>query len=146
MEPNTSLLLISNSRIRPFEKGEAHVGIEIIMKLNCTHASADVAGDEYFQVLFEEGAGENRPYLLIQRGFEFEDDETPDPCYVETLDEELIGHHAGVAGVLSRTTFNLTIPGHAESLEANFTLSDADFAEIRRVLGIILGGNLTEEG
>lgn len=115
------------------------------MRLNCTHASASVAGDEYFQVLFEEGTGEDRPYLLIQRGFEFEDDEEPDPCYVETHDEKFIGHHSGVRAELTRNSFSLTIPDESEQIAAHFDVNTEDFAEIRRVLRVILGDNLTEK-
>ncbi len=116
------------------------------MKLNCTHASASDAGGDYFQVMFEEGEGENRPYLLIQRGFEFDDDETPDPCYVETLDEKFIGHHSGAKGVLGRNSFLLSIPNEPETIESQFDISSKEFAEIRKVLRIILGDNLTELG
>jgi hypothetical protein len=61
------------------------------MRFRANHVSTTVAGD-YYQALFEErdeSSDPDGPYLLIQRQFEMPDD---DECYIETHNEEYIGH------------------------------------------------------
>ncbi len=70
-----------------------------MFKLHAKQASASEAGD-YFQVLFEEqaGAGAGR-YLLIQRQFEFPEQEC---CYIETELPDMCGHFRVSRAVLAR--------------------------------------------
>ncbi len=72
------------------------------MSIDCHHVSMSEAGREYFQVLLAEQKEEECPYLLIQRRFDYDDDEPPDPCYFETHDERFIGHFDRMKAELSR--------------------------------------------
>ncbi len=61
------------------------------MRFHANHVSTTVSGD-YYQAVFEErveSSDSDAPYLLIQRQFEIPDD---GECYVETHNEEYIGH------------------------------------------------------
>jgi hypothetical protein len=63
-----------------------------MLKLHARHASASEAGD-YFQVMFEEQAdAEGSRYLLIQRQFEFPDEEC---CAIETEQPDICGQGEG---------------------------------------------------
>lgn len=111
-----------------------------MMRLKCQHVAATEAGDEIFQVIFEEKRDqEDRPYLLVSRGFLEEDEGEPDPIYVETQEERLIGHYPTVGAALSRDRFTLTLPEPAnETIEVHFKVPDGKFRRIVRTLGIIL--------
>ena len=98
------------------------------------HASASEDGD-YFQVAFEERKDEEgSPYLLIQRQFE---DEDGDVCYVESHDEEFVGHFRIRSANLARRRFLIMIN---QALEANVTLdiNERTFHEVKRVLRIMI--------
>ena len=57
------------------------------MKLKCQHASASEAGDEIYQVIFEEKRDqESGSYVLIQRAWLEEDEGETSRTYVETHD------------------------------------------------------------
>lgn len=56
-------------------------------KLKAKYTSASEAGD-YFQVTFEKNNDSLTDYFLIQPGFEFEDNEEPDPPYIESDNEK----------------------------------------------------------
>lgn len=61
------------------------------MKFDAKAVSTSVAGD-YYQVMFEHECDSDSPeipYLLIQRQFEMPD---AGKCYIETHDENYIGH------------------------------------------------------
>jgi hypothetical protein len=117
------------------------------MKLNCQHASASEAGDEIFQVLFEEKEDQcDEAYVLIQRAWLEEDDGEFSPIYVETHDQRLIDHYTTVDAVLTRNHLTLRLPSPAnETIEVEFTTPDKTFREIRRMLGIILQKDIPEQ-
>ena len=116
------------------------------MRINCRHVLASEAGEEYFQVFFAEQDEGEGPYLLIQRGFEHDDNEPPDPCYVETHDERFIGHFDRVKAELSSNRFVLRLPPpRAETIDVRFTTPEENFWEIKRILQIILGTSLCTE-
>ena len=116
------------------------------MRINSQHVTASEAGGEYFQVFFAEQDEGEGPYLLIQRGFEYDDKEPPDPCYVETHDERFIGHFESMKAELSRNRFVLRLPPPlAETIDVRFTTSGENFWEIKRILRIILGARLSTE-
>ena len=113
------------------------------MKLNCEHVSVSEAGGDYFQVLFKKHEKGEGPYLLIQRGFEFDEDEAPDPCYVETHEQRFIGHFTGLGANLSRNRFILRLPPpHRETIQVDFETPDRNFREVMRALRIILHEDL----
>jgi hypothetical protein len=117
------------------------------MKLNCQHASASEAGDEIFQVLFEEKEDQcDEAYVLIQRAWLEEDEGEFSPIYVETHDQRLIDHYTTVDAVLTRNHLTLRLPSPAnETIEVEFTTPDKTFREIRRMLGIILQKDIPEQ-
>ena len=118
-----------------------------MMKLKCRHVSASEAGGEIFQVQFEEKRiQEDGPYVLIQRAWLEEDDGEFSPIYVETHDERLIGHYPEVDAQLTRRRLTIRLPSpEDESIEVDFTISDRNFAEVRRILGIILQKDMGKE-
>ena len=90
---------------------------------------------------------EDGPYVLIQRGFLEEDEGELAPCYIETLDECLIGHYSVLDAVLTRNRFILRLPPPTnETLEVEVQASDHKFKDIRRVLRIILQEDIYKDG
>ena len=114
------------------------------MQLKAERASASEAGGEIFQVLFEANPEqEGAPYVLIQRAWLEEDDGESSSCYIETHDERLIGHYTALDAELTRNRLTLQLPTPTdEIIRIDFTTSDGNFQEIRRVLGIILQRDL----
>lgn len=110
------------------------------MKLNCQSVSTSEAGDEIFQVLFEiELNQDNGPYLLLQRAFLEEDDGDDASCYVETNEENLIGHYPNFHAELSRNRLILDLPPPTnETIEVNFQITDQKFKEVRHMLTVVL--------
>lgn len=110
------------------------------MNFECEHVSAGSAGDEIFQVLFESVEEQyDEPYLLIQRAWLEENESEFSPVYVETHNRDLIGHYPTVEAVLTRNHLTLRLPSPAnEVLNVDFKISDANFREVSRMLGIIL--------
>ncbi len=108
--------------------------------MHCQYVSASEAGDELFQVIFEEKREqEHGPYLLISRAFLDEDEGEPSTIYIETLNEDLIGHYSTVGADLRRDQLTLTLPAPAnETIEVYFKTPQAEFRQIVRTLGIIL--------
>ena len=101
------------------------------MRFHANHVSTSVSGD-YYQVMFEEredSTEPDSPYLLIQRQFEMPDG---GECYVETHNEEYIGHFRlrrvnftpeGILVEIARSrnnvirvTFSMTTPAFEEAL------------------------------
>ncbi|MFZ5516103.1 MAG: hypothetical protein ACOY90_05665 [Candidatus Zhuqueibacterota bacterium] len=117
------------------------------MRLNCQHVSADEAGGEIFQILFEEKEDQcDEPYVLIQRAWLEEDEGEFSPIYVETHDERLIGHYRKVDAVLTRSHLTLRLPPPTEEvIEIDFTTSDSTFRKVKRMLGIILQRDTDED-
>ena len=68
------------------------------MKIELKRAFASEDGD-YCQVVFETRDAEDEPYVLLQRQFE---DPDGGVCYLETHDEEYIGHAKVASASLSR--------------------------------------------
>ena len=109
------------------------------MRFHANHVSTSVSGD-YYQVMFEEredSTEPDSPYLLIQRQFEMPDG---GECYVETHDEEYIGHfrlrriHFTPEGILveiDRSRNNV--------VRVTFSMTTSAFEEALPVLKIISG-------
>lgn len=107
-----------------------------MLKLHAKHASASEAGD-YFQVMFEEQAdAEGSRYLLIQRQFEFPDEEC---CAIETEQPDVCGHFQIHSAVLERTRFQVWWSGGSESkADVAFETDDESYADIRRIMRIMI--------
>jgi hypothetical protein len=118
-----------------------------MMELRCQYVSASEAGDEIFQVMFEEKPEEEEgPYLLISRAFLEEDEGEVDPVYIETHDKRLIGHYPTVGTELTRDRFTITLPPPAnETIQVHFNASDKEFRRVVRTLEIILQKKFTIE-
>lgn len=115
-----------------------------MQRFHATHVSASEEGD-HFQILFEESSEqEDHPYLLVQRQFE-----TPDGgrCYIETENCDFAGHFRIRSARLGRSTFRL-IWGRIseEAAEVTFEADDSTFAEIGKVLRIMVpSAEVTDE-
>jgi len=77
------------------------------------------------------------PYLVIQRQFE---DLDGGRCYVETHDENYIGHFRirRIDLSVSRILLEIDRP-KANVVEASFAIASSDFKQVARVVGIISG-------
>lgn len=101
------------------------------------HASASEAGD-YYQVSFDDDGdteGINGRYLLIQRQFEFADD---DSYYLESDDRRFCGH-VKVRAVALNSEF-LSIDFQADewtTLRIRYAVSQDDFGKLERIVGIM---------
>ncbi|MFQ5825049.1 MAG: hypothetical protein ACE5JB_13430 [bacterium] len=103
--------------------------------------TASEAGGEYFQVSFEEEWDSLTNYFLIQRGFEFDDDEKPDPPYLESDDERFCGHLEFQKVEFNRNRFYIQLADEEKNdLEVSFGISEDNYQEVKRVLKIILLG------
>jgi len=108
-------------------------------KLKAEYVSAAEAGD-YFQALFEEDKSRAKKYFLIQRGFEFEDDE-PDEPYIESDDMKFCGRFKFNKVEFNRNRFYLQLAGkEKDDFEITFDIADSDYSEVRRVIKIIFSG------
>jgi hypothetical protein len=115
------------------------------MHLYAKTVSAVASGD-YYQVLFD---SDNRseedvdpfdqpePYLMVQRQFEFS---SGGKCYVESDDEEYIGHFKLKLVEFSSTRFVLEIVRRDNNrVEVTFELNSAEFEEAQRIVEVIFG-------
>lgn len=111
------------------------------MKFYANHVSTSASGD-YYQALFEqekESTQPDRPYLLIQRQFEIPDNGM---CYVETHDEEYIGHFClGRIDFRSDGIFIELNRSSKREIHVKFDLPTTEFEKALRVIKI-LGGEM----
>lgn len=107
-----------------------------IREWTCEYASASEAGD-YVQILFEETPDSDARYVLIQSQFEF-----PQACdvTVETDGGDWYANLTVERAKLDRQ--RLVIDGRADTesvrMIVNFEADDATFADLKRVLLIIV--------
>jgi hypothetical protein len=109
------------------------------MQFHANHVSASADGD-YYQVLFAavpDSSDPESPYLVIQRQFE---DPNGGQCYVETHDENYIGHFRirRIDFSISRILLEIDRP-KANVVEVSFAIASSDFKQVARVVGIISG-------
>lgn len=109
------------------------------MQFHANHVSASEDGD-YYQVLFAavpDSTDPESPYLIIQRQFE---DPDGGRCYVETHDENYIGHFRvrRIDLAVSRILLEIDRP-KANVVEVSFAITSSDFKQVARVVGIISG-------
>ena len=104
------------------------------MKTRLDHVSASESGD-YYQVLFK-AEKDGAAYLLIQRQFE-----DPDRgfCYLESHDQDYIGHFKVVRARLERNRFCLKLgrKGAAE-IEVTFRTTERNYKDIARIMRIMI--------
>lgn len=115
------------------------------MHFHAKRVSAVSSGD-YYQVLFDsDGRNEDEvdpfaqpaPYLMVQCQFEFF---SGGKCYVESDDEEYIGHFKLKLVEFSSTRFAFEIPEHEHNpIEVSFALTELEFANARRIIEVIFG-------
>jgi hypothetical protein len=104
------------------------------MKLELDRVCVAEAGD-YFQVTFDTDESDG-PYLLLQRQFE---DADGGYCYVETHDEDYIGHSRVNRALLEQNRFVMELRRReAARIEVTFNATEQDFEELRRILRIMI--------
>jgi hypothetical protein len=105
-----------------------------MLTIRAHRASASEDGD-YFQVAFEDRRdAQGSPYLLIQRQFE---DEDGDVCYIESHDEEFVGHFRIRSARLARHRF-LMVTNQALDADVTLDIDERTFRAIKRVLRIMI--------
>ena len=122
------------------------------MRFRAKYVSASESGD-YYQVAFENSdpAGDaadvdipGSPYLVIQRQFE---DPDGGRCYVETHDEEYIGHFRLRSIEFSPSRLLLEIARDRKNrIEVIFDIGQSELEEVRRVIDIISGKSSPDDG
>jgi len=113
------------------------------MKIRLDYVSVSVAGD-YYQVGFDEkkedkgGETFDAPYVIIQRQFEMPDGSR---IYIETHDEDYIGHVRVIRGVLSPNRLFLKLQRKkASELEVTFNTSKHTYIELKEALRTMIPG------
>ena len=107
------------------------------MKIQLDHVSAAESGD-YYQVHFGAAGDGDGPYVLIQRQFE---DDDGGLCYVETHDQDYIGHAKVVRATLDRHRFFLELRRKRFStVEVAFETTEPNYIEVSRILRIMIPG------
>ena len=122
------------------------------MRFRAKYVSASESGD-YYQVAFENSdpAGDaadvdipGSPYLVIQRQFE---DPDGGRRYVETHDEEYIGHFRLRSIEFSPSRLLVEIARDRKSrIEVIFDIGQSEFEEVQRVIDIISGKSSPDDG
>jgi hypothetical protein len=101
------------------------------------HASASEAGD-YYQVSFDDDDDPESidgRYLLIQRQFEFPDD---DSYYLESDDSRLSGHVKVRAATLNSEFLSIDLLADEwTTLRIRYAVSQDDFEELERIVRIM---------
>ena len=104
-----------------------------------------VSGD-YYQAVFDSDDRDDEqvdpfdqpePYVLVQRQFDFFDG---GKCYVESHDEEYIGHFRLKLVEFSptRLAYEIARPDH-KFVEVSFALPTTEFEEARAIIEVIFG-------
>ena len=115
------------------------------MKLDAKRISATASGDYYQVLLDSEDRDEEQldpfdqpaPYLMVQCQFEFSDG---GKCYVESDDDEYIGHFKLKLVEFSptRLAFEIARRNH-NHVEVCFALTGAEFDEALPIVEVIFG-------
>lgn len=96
------------------------------------HLDAEDCDDEQFNPF-----GQQSPYLLLQRQFEFFDG---GKCHIESDEEEYIGHFKLKLVEFSPTRLAFEIERHNHNhVEVNFVLTAAEFEESLPIIEVIFG-------
>jgi len=105
------------------------------VKIQLDNVSAAESGD-YYQVNFEAADDDDGPYVLIQRQFE---DNDGGLFYLETHDQDYIGHFKVVRATLDRHRFCLELRRKKLStIEVTFKTDEENYMEVFRILRIMI--------
>lgn len=105
------------------------------VKIQLDHVSAAESGD-YYQVHFGAANDGDGAYVLIQRQFE---DDDGGLCYLETHDQDYIGHFKVVRATLDRHRFCLELRRKKSSkVEVTFETNEPNYIEVSRILRIMI--------
>lgn len=115
------------------------------MQLHAKRVSAVVSGD-YYQAIFDSDDRDDEqvdpfdqpePYVLVQREFE---DFNGGKCYIESHDEEYIGHFKLKLVEFSPTRLAYEIARRDHKIvEVSFSLTAAEFKEAQPIIEVIFG-------
>jgi len=104
------------------------------MECNCKYVSATEAGD-YYEVTFEKEISNDEEYFLIQRQFEFLNDE----CYIESNDLDYCGHFKINKAVLYNNRVEMEIDRtFNKEITVKYPISLENYSEVQRILKIII--------
>ena len=115
------------------------------MRFHATSVSGSISGDYYQLSLGLTEAGHEQtdsydvagPYLIVQRQFEMPDDEQ---CYVETHDENYIGHFQLRLTEFNSTHLSFEIARESNrNVEVSFALDALEFERALRIAEVIFG-------
>lgn len=115
------------------------------MRLAAKRVSAVVSGD-YYQAVFDSNDRDDKqvdpfdqpePYILLERQFEFFDG---DKCYIESHDEDYIGHFKLnlVEFSSTRLAYEIARRDH-KFVELSFALTATEFEGARPIIEVIFG-------
>ena len=105
------------------------------MTYYCKNVSATEAGD-YYQILFEKEFESDEEYFLIQRQFEFPDN---DECYIESNDLNYCGHYKINNAVFYNNRLEININRkYNKEITVEYQISLEDYSEVQRILKIII--------
>lgn len=112
------------------------------MRFHAPEVSASVSGD-YYQLYFGPEEDDDAdpfevvgPYLLVQREFEMSGRQ----CYIETENENYVGHYSLRLIEFSSTLLSFDILRTDNNhIEVSFALAASEFEEVRRVAEVIFG-------
>jgi hypothetical protein len=79
---------------------------------------------------------EDEKYILIQKFFDDDIDETENYCYIESHDDNIIGHYNKLEATLKRDYLELKLKKRI--VKIYFEIEEKQFNELKSVLKIIL--------
>ena len=111
------------------------------MKTTLNHMSVSISGD-YYQISFhakkDNGITEvtDDPYFLIQRQFEMSDG---GEIYIESLDENYIGHFTLISAVLQKDKLELELkrPNYSK-IEISFKATKKELKELQTAINTMI--------
>jgi hypothetical protein len=108
------------------------------VNIELKRAFANESGD-YFQLGFDnEAEDDDGPYVLVQRQFE---DPDGGVCYIETHNEDYIGHAQVARASISRRQLRIELRRRKHPLiEVSFELCDPDYEAVVRIARIMIPG------
>ena len=111
------------------------------MKMHVSYVYASEDGD-YYEVLFQDQSPDTKQdaldgkYFLVQRQFEVPDGGR---IYIESDNQDYIGHFTVVKARLNPTSFFLTLGKKtAFTVEISFETSPENYAEVKHILGVMI--------
>ena len=110
---------------------------KMILKAKSVKISDEALG---CQIIFSDTEpqfdNDDEKYILIQKFFDDDIDEAENYCYIESLDEEIIGHYNKLEATLKRDYLELKLKKRI--IKIYFEIEEKQFNELKSVLKIIL--------